>query len=360
MKQIRAVALGIILSLSAGLTAADELKVRADHPEVYVVKKGDTLWDISELFLATPWLWPQLWQANPQVDNPHLIYPGDRLYLTFINGKPVLVKKPVIKLSPHIRPQPHKEALSVIPYAVLEPFLEREQIIPMDEFEELPYVLGNNEGNTRSYDGQTLYAKGKLSQPGYYGIYHPEQQIRRQGWGEVLGVRMSLVAKAQAVQQGKELIALKVMDGRREIRQGSKLLPLSPTENQTLQYIPMPPKEMIEGHIVASHHNTNYLAAHDVVIIDRGKRDGLKPGHTMAVFQQGMEVVDNEDNPVYLEDAGVFQKALGETTGWNTLQLPPMSHGYVMVFRTFDDFSYALIMKSGQQMMVKDQVKSLR
>ena len=359
MRHVWGLALGVVLSLSALISTADELKVRADHPEVYVVKKGDTLWDISELFLATPWLWPQLWQANPQVDNPHLIYPGDRLYLTFIDGKPRLVKKPVVKLSPHIRPQAHQKPLPVISYAVLEPFLEREQILPQDEFDMLPYVVGNNDGMTRSYKGQKLYAKGQVPQTGFYGIYHPEQKIRRHGRGEVLGVRMSLVATAKATQQG-DLIALQVLKGSREIRQGSRILPLNPAENQTLQYIPRPPEQMIGGHIVASHNNTNYLGAHDVVIIDRGSKDGLKAGHTMAVLQRGMEVIDDEDNPVYLEDAGRFEKAMGESIGWNTLELPATSHGYLMVFRTFDDFSYALIMKAGQHMKVYDQVRSLQ
>lgn len=359
MRQIQALVLGMLLSLSAGLSTADELKVRADHPEVYVVKKGDTLWDISELFLATPWLWPQLWQANPQVDNPHLIYPGDRLYLTFINGKPVLVKKPVIKLSPHIRAQAHKEPLQILPYKILEPFLEREQIISEAMFEQLPYVLGSNDGTSRGYKGQRIYAKGSVAEPGHYGVYHPESLVRRQDSGEVMGMRVSLVAKVMAAQQNDELVAMEVYEGKREIRQGDRIMPLSLIEGQSLEYIPMPPEADIQGNIIASHNNNSYLGVHDVVIIDRGARDGLKPGHTMAVFQQGMEVVDDEESPVYLEDAGRFSKAIGETTGWNTIQLPAFSHGYVMVFRTFDDFSYALIMKAGQQMRVSDQVKSL-
>lgn len=359
MRHILALALGGLLSFSAFTISADELKVRADYPEVYVVKKGDTLWDISEMFLSTPWLWPQLWQANPQVDNPHLIYPGDRLYLVFIDGKPRLVKKPVVKLSPHIRTQPHNSALPILPYSVLEPFVKRELIVSKDRFDELPYVLGNNQGNTRSYPKQRLYAKGTITQPDYYGIYHPEQEIRRKGWSEETGVRLSLVATAKATPQG-ELIALEVKKGSREVRQGDKILPLSPDEHLSLQYIPMPPEEVINGHIVASHSNSRYVAAHDVVIIDRGSRDGLKPGHTMAVFKPGMEVIDDDEQPVYLEDASRIQKAVQGSIGWSTLELPASSHGYVMVFRTFDAFSYALIMKSGQQMKIQDEVRSLQ
>ncbi len=357
MKQIRAIALGILFSFSAGVLA-DELKVRADHPEVYVVKKGDTLWDISELFLATPWLWPQLWQANPQVDNPHLIYPGDRLYLTFIDGKPRLVKKPVVKLSPHIRPQPHPDALPVLPYSVLRPFLEREQIVSDDVFEQLPYVLGNNDGNKHSYAGQLIFAKGQIAQPGYYGVYQPEDPLVRHGDQAAEGVRMSLVATVKAAPHG-EFIALEVEQGRREIRQGNRLLPLSPNENFSLQYIPMPPEQAIEGTIIASHNNTNYLGSNDVVILDRGEIDGLKPGHTLAVYEPGMAVIDDVDHPIYLEDASTFDGAAGKM-GWNRIALPPHSHGYVMVFRTFESFSYALIMKADQQMMVNDKVQSLQ
>ena len=359
MRHFWGLTLGFALVLLSGATTATELKVRADRPEVYVVKKGDTLWDISELLLSTPWLWPQLWQANPQVDNPHLIYPGDRLYLTFINGKPRLMKKPVVKLSPHIRTIEHETAIDVIPFSVIEPYLSREQIVSLEQYESLPYVLGNNEGNTRSYQGQHLFARGSVPKSEMYGIYHVENKMERGGDHAAVGIRLSLVATAKAEMDGK-LISLNVAQGSREIRQGDRLLALSPSENLRLQYIPHPPEMAINGQIIGSHNNTQYLGSHDVVILDRGTLDGLKPGHTLAVYERGIVVSDDGELPVYLEDAGRLQKALGSTTGWDTLELPPTARGYVMVFRTFDHFSYALIMRAGQQLNVLDEVRSLQ
>ncbi|MCM2678062.1 LysM peptidoglycan-binding domain-containing protein [Echinimonas agarilytica] len=357
MSRKLSLALGAILSFFIATTAATELKVRADYPEVYIVKKGDTLWDISELFLSTPWLWPQLWQANPQVDNPHLIYPGDRLYLTFVNGQPRLSKKKVIKMSPQVRAEPHLSAIPAIPLSVIEPFLKREQVVSQAQYNAMPYVLGTNDGNTRAYQGQLMYGKGEIENAGRYGIYHAEQELRRFGEPEVLGLRMSLIAVADASQHD-DLIALTIIKGNQEIRQGDRIMPLLPAENLSVSYMPQAPVTPIAGHVIATHDNLEYFAAHDVVVIDRGREDGVKPGHTMAVYQLGKGVVDDENAPVYVEDTSHYEKLEGMVINVGKLELPSVPRGHVMVFRTFDKVSYALVMRAQQQLQVFDEVRT--
>ncbi|WP_158100662.1 LysM peptidoglycan-binding domain-containing protein [Neiella marina] len=359
-KRWSALLLTLLFTLqTAPLVKATELKVRDDYPEVYVVKKGDTLWDISELFLATPWLWPQLWQANPQVDNPHLIYPGDHLYLNFINGKPVLTKKKRIKLSPSIRATSNAQAIPTLPLTELKAYLKREQIVSRDELNGLPMVLGTNEGNKRGYAQQLWYAKGNYDGERNYGIYRVVGPLQRPKTHEHLGIRLMLVAVAKAKVADKEgMIALDIESSIQEINQGDRILPLYPAEQFSAVFQPSFPEQAITGQIIATHSDGRYFIAHEIVVIDRGAADGVKPGHLMKVIQTGKPIVDDDNQPVYLEDTSRYDQIEGAIINVGKTQLPDEVRGHLMVFRTFENVSYAMIMTAERQLSLFDTVTS--
>ncbi|MBW8192779.1 LysM peptidoglycan-binding domain-containing protein [Neiella marina] len=349
----------LLALLLAPIALATELQVRDDYPEVYVVKKGDTLWDISELFLATPWLWPQLWQANPQVDNPHLIYPGDHLYLNFINGKPVLTKKKRIKLSPTVRNVPHDQAIPALPLADVRSYLKREQVVNQKQLEKLPTVLGTSDGNKRGYASQLWYAEGKLADARQYGIYRVLDPFRRPGTHEALGIRLALVGIAHASPaEGENMIALEIETSLQEIKQGDRLLPLYPAENFAAVFQPAFPEQEIEGNIIATHSGADYFVAHEIVVIDRGTEDGLAAGHLLNVIQTGKVIVDGDSSPVYLEDTSSYDKLEGAVINVGKTKLPDEIRGHLMVFRTFDKVSYAMIMVADRQLQRFDKVVS--
>lgn len=333
-----------------GRVFATDVVLNPDHPQEYVVKKGDTLWDISETFLATPWLWPKLWQANPQVDNPHLIYPGDRLHLVFIDGQPRLVKRKVKKLSPSIRKQEQQAAIPTIPLSAIEPFLKRIQVLSPEEIDNLPYILGGNEGNKVAFAGQELFAKdnqGGLS--GLYGVYHPDKLFIDPDSREVLGINAPLVALVEATPDG-DVTRVNVLKSAMEIRQGDKLLPISQNEGLNAYFMPSTHEQAIAGRILHNHSNGRYFGSGEIIVINKGTQDAVKPGHVLNIYHAGKEVTTDPEKPLYLEDTGAFFELKDMLSDSSVMALPKQRIGQAMVFRSFDRVSYALVTEAFKQM----------
>jgi len=203
----------IILSLSllvfSVLSLAEQLQINNDAPKTYVVKKGDTLWDISAIFLEQPWLWPKLWRLNPDINNPHLIYPGDVLQLVFDEqGEPMLVIEPVkvkpnYKWSPKVRQQlKNDNAISLLPLDVIAPFIKYDHLFTEQELEALPYIIGSDEGYQRSVNGFKVYVNQNLVIAKSYAIYGKGEEIIDPETDESLGYYVNLVGTAQTLRSG--------------------------------------------------------------------------------------------------------------------------------------------------------------
>ena len=193
------------------LAQADSLNLKKQYPSQYSVQKGDTLWDISSKFLQNPWLWPQLWDANPELADPHLIYPGDKLNLVFIDGQPRLVRKRILKISPKARPTAKgSRAIPTIPLKLIHPFLTRDQVASDNELDSAPLLLGNNDGNTTFLAGQNVFASSSLK-PGQYGIYRLGSSYIDPVTNERLGNKVEFVAIARVVQSGSDSIPAKLL-----------------------------------------------------------------------------------------------------------------------------------------------------
>ncbi|HSG52790.1 MAG TPA: LysM domain-containing protein, partial [Rheinheimera sp.] len=186
---------------------ADVLQIRDDAPASYVVKKGDTLWDISAMYLNEPWLWPQLWQMNPQIDNPHLIYPGDTLTLVYdAQGRPrLMVNDNVKRLSPGARKtMKGDDAVSTLPLSMIRHYLTFEQSLTDEQIAALPYILGSDANVKHSVADHTIYAKGVLEPGSSYGVYRKGKPYIDLENGELLGYETTLVATARAFRAGRE------------------------------------------------------------------------------------------------------------------------------------------------------------
>ncbi len=152
----------ILVAMLAGTAMAQDVSVRPDHPDEYVVVKGDTLWDISGRFLEKPWQWPAIWHANPQIENPHLIYPGDRISLVYIDGKPRLMVnggKPTVRLSPEIRKLP-REAIPANRLVAIKPFITNARVLMPGSFSDLPYVVANEDQHHTANERDLTYVRG--------------------------------------------------------------------------------------------------------------------------------------------------------------------------------------------------------
>ncbi|MCC5453305.1 LysM peptidoglycan-binding domain-containing protein [Rheinheimera sp. UJ51] len=367
LKKITLIIAASICWFSASVLA-DVLKLRDNAPMTYVVKAGDTLWDISGLYLNEPWLWPQLWQMNPQVDNPHLIYPGDILTLTFDSeGRPVLaVNKRAVRLTPQTRTT-HKnpDAIATLPLGIIRPFLTYDQALSQAEIDALPYILGSNRASKSAAETQTLYVNNELLQGAAYAVYRQGRAYVDPDTGETLGHETRLIATTRVIRSGSaatessafEPAAMQVLNITREIRQGDKVIPAYESQSLPVHFLMTQPSTPIEGRIIAASSDLREMAKMDVVILNRGEQE-LKAGHMLGIYRQSPTVVDGRNGPVYLEDATKLQKLMRDVGG-EAIEMPKEKVGEMMVFKTAEKVSFAIVTQTIAPVRVGDSIGNL-
>lgn len=362
---------------------ADELKLRADAPALYQVKAGDTLWDIAGLYLQHPWLWPNLWKLNPQVNDPHLIYPGDELQLQFnADGQPQLRLNTeqmaasssdsaqryssagsAIKLTPKIRrlAKPN-QAVPSIALAGIEPFLSEEQLVSEEQLQTLPYVLGGQQNVKNSVSGHLLYVQGELDQSQRYGIYRQGEAYQDPQTGELLGYEAVLMAEAKVLPPGlvdeQYISRVEVQKSRREVKQGDRLLPMRELSVYPEFFQLQSPETQVSGVIVDSASEWREFAKGEIVLLNQGQKSQLQPGHLLGIFRQSPAVVDFGDNPSYPEDSDKLQRILHEVAG-SAEQMPIEMLGQLMIVKVSEDCSFAIIVHSVQPVRVGDLIGNL-
>ncbi|WP_346795712.1 LysM domain-containing protein [Halomonas sp. Bachu 37] len=335
---LAALALGLLLPAAAAAQTATWESLHDQAPERYTVVRGDTLWDIAGRFLHDPWRWQQVWRVNPQIGNPHRIYPGDEIYLYDCGGRPCLGLargKNVVKLSPEIRTPPRREAIEPIPMETVEAFLRDHRIVDdPDAIDELAYVVAGDERRLISGAGDRIYARGTVVPAGHYGIYRVGESYFGPN-GELLGQELESVGEARAMRQEGDIAKLEVLSARMEVRNNDIILPL---ESRLLEsrFLPRAPQREVEGHILAVPGGVRFVGRLQVITLNLGTEDGLQPGHVLRVEQQGERVNDPRSRDV--------------------LQLPGDEAGVVMVFRPYDRVSYALVMRASRTLEVGDRV----
>lgn len=315
------------------------------HPDTYVVEPGDTLWDIAAMFLRDPWYWPEIWQINPQVANPHLIYPGDILSLAYLdNGRPVVQLERggglVERLSPQVRAQPIEQAIPTIPFETLRAFLSRPAVLDPDSLDSLPYIFANPDGLLGSA-GRDVYVRGTDAPVGsIFNIVHVGDELIDPDDGEVIGYEGLYVGQGRVRRSG-DPATVYLTESAREARIGDYLIA---EEGVTpANFFPQAPGEFVEGRIVSVLDGVSLIGQYQVVVINRGARQGLQPGHVLSVYQTGEVVRDNT------QKRGLFA---------DKVRLPDELAGTTMVFRVFDRMSYALVMEATREMHVLDTVRN--
>jgi hypothetical protein len=349
-------------------------QLRADHPDSYTVRRGDTLWAISAKFLAKPWLWPEIWQANPQVRNPHLIYPGDVLNLAFING-------PRLTLQPQVHTDDN--AIPAIPLAQLKNFLKDMRVMDSNAVNSAPYVVGFEEAQLRGTVGQNIYVRGLHGEPGQrWAIVRPSHVFRgfeqkdandadngivghmldsdasmvnapwsedsrndgHYGRGEDLGVEVAVVGTAETLRKGDPATLL-LLDSTLEIRKGDRVMPIDDAPYDPYYY-PHPPKSLPKnGRVIAFADALDAVGPSQVVALSVGAKDGVDNGQTFSVFQPGERIPDDVAS-------NSWDRSVGKS-----VTLPEEYVGHVMIFRTFDRVSYGLVMDGLRPIHLGDRLR---
>ena len=343
------------------LSVADKLTLTQDAPKTYVVKKGDTLWDISAIFLNEPWLWPKLWRINPEIANPHLIYPGDQLRLVFdANGQPMLVKgKPTLKWSPQVRTKlKEQNPIETVSLETISPYIRYGTILSPQEIDSSPYVLGSDNGHKSSIEGYKLYVTGDLDVGQSYAVYHKGDAIEDPVTKEVVAYEAILVGTGKGIRRGnmadKEPSTVYIEGAEREIRSGDIVKPVN--EGQLFpSFFTMQPTSVEEsGRILSSVSKTREFGKFEVVILDLGIENGVKLGDLFSISRKSPGVVETENGPVYTEDASLWTRLASESD--SDYKMPYEEVGKMMVFKTFDQLSMAVVMHASKPLRLEDTV----
>lgn len=332
--------------------SAARAAIKPDAPATYTVQRGDTLWDLANLFLSDPWLWPEIWQVNPQVDNPHLIYPGDVLALGYgANGEPriTLARGGAARLDPRLRTSPLDGAIATIPYAAIASFLERPTVLSKDQLRHAPHVLGFRDGHMIGGAGQEAYVKGLDSnaERSRYNIYRIGERIVDPDDGELLGFMGTYTATGVVVRPGKTS-KIVLEDTARETLQGDPLI--SSDTDVPLNFLPRAPGKNIEGEIVAVFDGTELIGQYRIVAINRGRSQGIETGHVLAVDTRG-EVVGDSTRKLF--NRVPIKKSL--VPG---IRLPDERAGSVLIFRVYDRMSYGLTVSVTSPLRIGDKVRT--
>ena len=326
------------------------MALNPNAPDSYVVKRGDTLWGIAKVFLRDPWYWPEIWQVNPQVHNPHLIYPGDTLRLVYIEGKPTIMlqRGDSARVVPRVRSEPLESAVTSIPYETVAAFMSKPSVLTKEQIKEAPYVLATRDLHVAMSDGDTIYARGFASPATlgtHYNVVHVGDALIDPDDHRVVGYD-GVFTGAGHITRGGDPTTLLMTESARETEPGDKLF--AGGVDVPLDFIPSAPKTKTSGRIMAVSDGVTVIGQYEVVVINRGAADGLMPGNVLAVYEKGQTIDDNA-NKGFLSVSHL---------GAKKVHLPDERTGTFMVFKTFDHLSYGLIMEATNVIRVADRVEN--
>ena len=336
---------------------AETIVYEPEHPQTYIVQEGDTLWDISTVFLRDPWFWPEIWFKNPQVENPHLIYPGDTLAIVYVGGErrvqilsrgadaSVLSETAdglsVVKINPRIRSQAIESTIPTIPIDSLRQLLERPVVIDEDTLNNSAYILSSVDNHLINSINDKLYVR-KLDTStgnGRYQIYRPDRPLFDPNTGELLGYQALYVGESKLLLRG-DPASVRVTNSEREILRDDRVMPVDNTAFER-DFIPKPPSSKVSGEIVALLDAISQSGIYQTIAINLGQRDGLESGNVLRIRRSGDIIPDKaEPDPRF------------------RVKLPDEQIGIAMVIRSFEKMSYALIMEADFPISTRDYVAS--
>lgn len=360
----------LALIFGAHFALAAEVDIRNDSPNSYTVEQGDTLWDIAGKFLEEPWLWPQVWQINPQIENPDLIYPGDVIELAYdANGDPILrlsrgdasetrfasagsAGLPTIRLSPEVRRDAILSPIPAIPLDRISSFLSDNSVITEQQFDSAPYLLAEADGHALIGEGDQVFARGNWAGNVIaFDIVRRGRELSDPDSGEVIGVEALTVGSAELNSVNGDRGTMRVTESDLEIKPGDRLIPRQAAMLES-RYMPAPPAFAVDAAIVSIGTGRELGGLYDSLIINVGESAGIEPGHLLIV-REPPEIV--RDTHGELNAWQRMMSAFGRNVG-DRLEFPGETVATVLVYRVFPDTSMVLVLKSSDAIRLNDRV----
>jgi len=374
------ISLFLLLAPTAAALAADASELKETAPDRYIVVKGDTLWSISGRYLKEPWRWPDLWKMNKdQVKNPNRIYPGDVLVLERSGGEATLqvAQLETVKLSPKVRVERLQEqAVPSISPSAIEPFLSKPLVVGQNELDSAPRIVATEENRVELGAGNIAYVRGITKDKGvYWQIFRRGDALVDPDTQETLGYEAIYLGEARVRDFGGDLATIEITNSAREINQDDRLLPVS-KQLPNFAYVPHAPQKRIRGRIVSAYGNLQETGPASIVALSKGSLDGLEVGTVLAIYRHqsgaryaertqplyGRSGLSGSDAPrdyygeqIRPRDGPVYAPADSGKDA-DIASLPDERYGLVMVFRTFDRASFALVMQATRPVSVRDVV----
>ncbi|MCA1979502.1 MAG: LysM peptidoglycan-binding domain-containing protein [Thiobacillus sp.] len=393
----------LVVSLALMLAApvfADTLKLQDNAPDKYVVVKGDTLWDISGKFLKDPWRWPQIWKLNrDEIKNPHWIYPGDLIVLDRSGKEPKLslVKGSkngmvTVRLTPGVRASSiGDEAIPAIPIKAIHPFLSQPRVVAKGAMDGAPFILGTNAERVVLGAGDDAFATGGPAGVTRWNVLRPGKTLKDPETGEVLGYEVEYLGDARTLTEGAPQ-KIRITQSAQEILPKDKLV--AADSSATFEYLPHAPEAKINARIISAYGALSDSGRYQTVVLNRGSRDGLEPGHVLAIYREGLAVKlsrDEKDRMAWVNEksAGVpgggawlyndvrclkengkvtydqvadvrnsFRNTCLSARDDDSVKLPDARSGLMMVYRVYDRVAYALIMESDGPVYLLDTARN--
>lgn len=321
-------------------------QLRDPVPAVYTVVKGDTLWDISSAFLENPWMWPEIWHVNTQIANPHLIYPGDKIKLIYVDGQPRLTVDRsdgrTFKLSPQVRVLAPEDAINTIPLDKINSWLSRSRIIQDDELERAPYVVAGENNRLLVGAGDSLYARGTLPNNEIgagYGIFRKSEVYLDPETGEKLGVLARDIGSVEirTPSSSTDITTMNVTRTTEEVRLADRFLEHEERLVETT-FFPSPPALEVSGQIIDVERGVTQIGKLSIVMVNLGDRDNITSGNVLAIYKKGETIVDRVTK--------------------ENVTLPDERSGLLMIFKTYEKMSLGLVLETGFGVTVDDIVKN--
>ena len=310
-----------------------------NHPDEYVVQVGDTLWDIAATFLKDPWFWPEIWHINTQIANPHLIYPGDVLALVYIDGQPRItnVRASTYRLSPQARVSPISQAVTSIPFESISAFLSSGAVLEKRETDRLPYLLETRGDHLIASAGNVVYVRGldDAQLGSRYNVVEVGEPLIDPDDNRMIGYQGKFIGEGTLRRTG-DPATVALTDTSEEAVPGDKLIP--ETVDIPLNFYPRAPSSPIDGRIISVVGGVTQIGQYQVVVLNRGTRDGLSVGDVLTVFQTGETIQDR--------------------FGGGKVRLPDEEAGTLMVFKVYDRIGYGLVMEARQAIHILDTVRN--
>lgn len=335
----------------AGEPAAGKVAIRPSAPRRYVVKKGDTLWDIAAMFLHEPWYWPEIWHANPEIRNPHLIYPGDVLTLYYADGRPQVQVSggprtggghSTQKLHPRVRVEPLEDAQRLLPIQAVQQLIFEPHVLTHKQIEASPYILSGEDYRLIFASGDIVYVRNldQSHADTHYSVVRPGAPLRHHRSGELLGYAMDPVGVVRILAGGRPATG-RLLEVKREALPGDRLL-RHEAEHANQDFMPHAPKHEVDGAVILLFDAISMIGQLQVAVVDLGTRDGIDRGTVLRTFKTGPVVYDP------MSPTGESPK----------IKLPNEPAALLMVFSTFEKLSYALVMEAARPVQVGDTIHS--